>query len=85
MTQPAIQVAIHQLFEGQDLTTEQADAAMSEIMRGEATQAQIGAFLAGLRPKGETVAEITGCASAMRREAGQVRPDIGAEPLVHIV
>lgn len=85
MTQPAIQAAIHQLFDSQDLTKEQADAAMTEIMRGEATQAQIGAFLAALRIKGETVAEITGCASAMRREAVQVRPNIGDEPLVDVV
>ena len=69
MSQPAIQEAIHLLFSGQDLTEAQADAAMSEIMLGEATPAQIGAFLAALRIKGETVEEITGCAAAMRRSA----------------
>ncbi|MCB0184197.1 MAG: anthranilate phosphoribosyltransferase, partial [Caldilineaceae bacterium] len=59
MSQSAIQQAIHQLFEGQSLTVADADAAMSQIMAGEATEAQIGAFLAALRMKGETVDEIT--------------------------
>jgi anthranilate phosphoribosyltransferase len=54
-------------------------------MQGEATQAQIGAFLAALRLKGETVAEITGCATAMRRSAVQVRPNLGDTPLFDMV
>ncbi|HXF62440.1 MAG TPA: anthranilate phosphoribosyltransferase [Caldilineaceae bacterium] len=85
MSQNPIQEAIHLLFAGQNLTTEQADAAMTQIMEGEATPAQIGAFLAALRMKGETVEEITGCASAMRRSAVQVRPAIGDAKLVDIV
>lgn len=85
MTANAVQEAIHVLFGGSDLTAEQADAAMTQIMQGEATQAQIGAFLAALRMKGETVPEITGCASAMRRNAVQVRPQIGDEPLFDMV
>jgi anthranilate phosphoribosyltransferase len=85
MSANAIQDAIHLLFSGNDLSTEQADAAMTQIMVGEATQAQIGAFLAALRMKGETVAEITGCASAMRRNAVQVRPSIGDTSLFDMV
>ncbi len=85
MSQSAIQQAIHLLFDRQSLTTAQADAAMTEIMNGEATQAQIGAFLAALRMKGETVEEITGCASAMKRSAVQVRPNIGDAMLVDVV
>lgn len=85
MTQDPIQEAIHLLFAHQDLTVDQADAAMTQIMQGEATQAQIGAFLAALRMKGETVDEITGCATAMRRSAVQVRPDVGDTPLLDIV
>ncbi len=80
-----IQHAIHQLFARQDLSAAEADAAMSEIMAGEATPAQIGAFLAALRMKGETVAEITGCARAMHRSAVQVRPAIGDGALLDIV
>jgi anthranilate phosphoribosyltransferase len=58
---------------------------MSEIMGGEATPAQVGAFLAALRMKGETVDEITGCARAMKRSAVQVRPQIDGAPLVDVV
>lgn len=85
MTQAAIQHAIHQLFAGRSLSAEGAEAAMGEIMGGEATPAQVGAFLAALRMKGETVDEITGCARAMKRSAVQVRPQIGGAPLVDVV
>lgn len=85
MSQSAIQQAIHLLFDRQHLTQAQADGAMTEIMNGDATPAQIGAFLAALRMKGETVEEITGCASAMKRSAVQVRPNIGDATLVDVV
>lgn len=85
MSQSKIQQSIHQLFERQNLSVADADAAMSQIMAGEATEAQIGAFLAALRMKGETVDEITGCASAMKRAATQVRPNIGDAMLVDVV
>ena len=85
MTATAIQQAIHHLFAGQNLTAADADAAMTQIMEGEATPAQIGAFLAALRMKGETVDEITGCARAMKRSAVQVRPAIGDAMLVDVV
>ena len=85
MTTTAIQQAIHQLFAGHDLAAAEADAAMTQIMEGEATPAQIGAFLAALRMKGETVDEITGCARAMKRSAVQVRPAIGDAMLVDVV
>lgn len=85
MSQSAIQQAIHLLFERQHLTQAQADAAMTEIMNGEATPAQIGAFLAALRLNGESVEEITGCASAMKRSAVQVHPNIGDAMLVDVV
>ncbi len=80
-----VQVAIQHLFEHQNLTTEQIDAAMMEIMAGEASDAQIGAFLAALRMKGETVDEITGCASAMTRSAVQVPVKVGDDVLIDIV
>jgi anthranilate phosphoribosyltransferase len=85
VSQNPIQHAIHRLFGGSHLSAEEADAAMTAIMTGEATQAQIGAFLAGLRMKGETVEEITGCATAMRRSAVRVQPNINGAPLLDIV
>src|SRR5262245_8323646 len=54
------------LVDGQDITAQEAAAAVGEIMDGAATPAQIAAFATALRIKGETVAEITGCARAMR-------------------
>jgi anthranilate phosphoribosyltransferase len=51
------------------LTREEARATMTEILRGEATDAQIGALLVALRMKGETVEEIVGFALAIRAEA----------------
>lgn len=83
--QPAVQAAIHRLFAKEGLTVDEADAAMSEIMQGVATPAQIGAFLAALRMKGESVDEITGCARAMKRSAVKVTPAIGDAMLVDVV
>src|SRR5690606_3683564 len=74
--------ALESIFAGKNLTVTEADETMSQIMRGEASPAQVGAFLAALRLKGETVDEITGCALAMKRSAVQVRPQIGDAPLI---
>jgi anthranilate phosphoribosyltransferase len=49
----------------EDLTTEQAAAAMTEILSGQSTQAQIAGFIVGLRMKGETIDEMAGLLSAM--------------------
>lgn len=67
-----IQEAIAKLLSRQHLTADEAEAAMHEIMGGSATQAQIGAYLAGLRVNGETEAEISGSARAMRERALRV-------------
>ncbi len=69
-----IQAALAELLEGRHLSREQAREVMDEIMRGEATQAQIGGFLVALRLKGETADEIAGCAEAMRDHVLPVRP-----------
>jgi anthranilate phosphoribosyltransferase len=69
-----IQTAITRLLDRRQLTREEARAVMDEIMRGEATPAQIGGFLIALRAKGETPDEITGCAEAMRDHVLVVRP-----------
>ncbi|MDQ3672172.1 MAG: anthranilate phosphoribosyltransferase [Actinomycetota bacterium] len=70
-----IQQAIAQLLDRRDLVRDEARSVMDEIMRGEATPAQIGGFLIALRAKGETVAEIAGCAEAMRDHVLPVRPE----------
>lgn len=68
----SIQHAIGKLARREHLTAAEAEAAMSAIMRGEATQAQIGGYLMALRLKGETVDEIIGGARAMREAANKV-------------
>jgi anthranilate phosphoribosyltransferase len=68
-----IQAALAQLLDGRALTRKQAREVMGEIMRGEATSAQIGGFLVALRAKGETPDEIAGCAEAMREHVLPVR------------
>lgn len=57
---------------GQDLGEDDAEAAFRAIMSGDATHAQIGGFLIGMRVRGETVAEITGAARVMRANALKV-------------
>jgi anthranilate phosphoribosyltransferase len=69
-----IQAALTRLLDGHDLTRSEARDVMDEIMRGEATAAQMGAFLVALRVKGETPDEIAGCAEAMRAHVVHVRP-----------
>jgi anthranilate phosphoribosyltransferase len=69
-----IQAVISKLLDGSQLARAEARAVMDEIMRGDATPAQIGGFLIALRAKGETPDEITGCAEAMRDHVLAVRP-----------
>jgi anthranilate phosphoribosyltransferase len=64
-----IKEALAGLLAGRDLPREVAREVMEEIMGGEATPAQVGAFLVALRMKGETAEEIAGCAQAMRAHA----------------
>jgi anthranilate phosphoribosyltransferase len=68
-----IKEAIQSLVNKKDLTYEEAYFVMGEIMGGEATPAQIGAFLTALHLKGETADEIAGLASVMRNKSTPVR------------
>ncbi|MBI5963009.1 MAG: anthranilate phosphoribosyltransferase, partial [Chloroflexi bacterium] len=56
----------------QNLTAEEAEEAMNVIMTGQATPAQISAYLVSLRMKGETIPEITGSVRAMRANSVKV-------------
>jgi anthranilate phosphoribosyltransferase len=63
---------ISRLIAGEDLSTREASWSMERIMAGEATPAQFGAFVTGLRAKGETVDEILGLVEVMRRFSEKV-------------
>ena len=70
-----IRESIDTLVSGQSLSMEDASLVMREIMEGEATPAQLGAFLTALALKGETTQEIAGMAKVMREMALQVKVD----------
>jgi anthranilate phosphoribosyltransferase len=71
-----IKEAIKTAVEGNNLTFETARDAMDEIMRGEASAAQIAAFLTALRMKGESIDEITACAAVMRAHCTRLPCDM---------
>src|SRR5215217_9462010 len=70
-----IRHAIQRAVDGETLSTDEAGAVMNQIMTGAVTPAQIGALVTALRIRGETVEEIAGFASAMRRHALRVDVD----------
>ncbi len=67
-----VKEGLQKLFDHQDLTNDQMSSVMMEIMTGKCSDAQIGAFLAALRMKGETVEEVAGAVSVMRSLAAGV-------------
>jgi len=72
--------AIQAVIDKKDLSKDDMTSVMKTIMSGEASQAQIGGFLVGLRMKGETIDEITAAASVMRELAAKV--NVSAEHLI---
>ena len=77
-----IKQAIMSVVAGESLSEEEAAGVMGEIMDGQVTPSQLGAFLVALRIKGETIAEIAGLAGTMRAKAIQVK---APQPVVDIV
>lgn len=75
--------ALNRVAENLDMSREEMKDVMRTVMNGEATDAQIGALLMGLRTKSETVDEITGAVEVMRELVSGVT--VNAEPLVDIV
>ena len=67
-----IREAIGRLVEGKDLDETLMVQVMNEIMGGETTPAQIGAFITALRIKGETIEEISGAAKVMRQKSTRI-------------
>jgi len=73
---------IGKVARGESLTRAEAEEAFGVIMSGEATPAQIGAFLTGLRMRGETVDEISGAVATMRAKMTRVEAPPGAIDVV---
>jgi len=71
-----IREGVQKLIAGIDLTYDESRAIMEEIMSGNATQAQIGAFLTALRMKGETIDEISALAAVMREFCHRIYPQV---------
>src|SRR4030067_1053405 len=72
-----IKEAVNILISGINLSEAEMAECMNEIMEGRSTDAQIGAFLAALRIKGETVDEITGAAKVKREKAAKIKSPEG--------
>lgn len=72
----AIRACIGRVAEGRDLSKSEAEESMKDIMSGNATPAQIGAFLTALRNKGETIPEIAAFAKVMRQFASRIAPKV---------
>lgn len=68
-----IKQAIARVVEQHDLDEGEMIEVMNQIMSGECTPAQIGAFITALRMKGETIEEIAGAARVMRERATPIR------------
>ena len=77
-----IQAALKRLVTGEDLAYDEMRAVMTQVMSGDATDAQIGAFLMGLRIKGETIDEVSAAAQVMRDLVSPVTPK--SAPLVDL-
>ena len=76
-----IREGIQAVVGGRNLSEAEAIAVMTEIMEGNTSPAQIAAFIVGLRMKGETVEEITGCARVMRDKATFIGTPPGSIPV----
>ena len=67
---------IQKVVDRHDLTEEEARRVMNAMLSGEASQAQLGAFLTAMRMKGETLEELTGFASVLKEKAQHISPKI---------
>ena len=71
-----IKESIQTLIDGANLSFEEAQGIMREVMSGNATNTQIAAFLAALRMKGETVEELIAFAEVMREHCRRIHPQV---------
>ncbi len=72
---------LHKIIRKVDLSTSEAENIMREIMSGNVSASQLGAFLTALNMKGESIEEITGFARIMREFANRIEPQINRELL----
>lgn len=77
-----IKEAIHKVFKKENLTYEEAEAVMNEIMEGEASTVQMSSYLTALSMKGETVEEITASAAGMRAHCVRLLHDMDVLEIV---
>lgn len=73
---------LHRIAAGASLSASEAEEAMNSILAGEASTAQIAAFLVAMKMKGESADELVGFARAMRGKAKLVEVDLKGLPLV---
>ena len=71
-----MQAVLARIAAGRNLSVSEASAAMELIATGKATEAQMGAFLTGLRFKGETAEEIAAFADVLQRHAISIKPRV---------
>lgn len=76
MNEPMIKQTIRKLANGMDLNHQEAMESMKEIMSGDATESQIGAFLTAMTIKGETIQEISAFSMAMRAFCSSIQPKV---------
>ena len=77
-----IKEAIHKVFKKENLTYEEAESVMNEIMEGEASAVQMSSYLTALSMKGETVEEITASAAGMRAHCVRLLHDMDVLEIV---
>ena len=77
-----IKEAIHKVFKKENLTYEEAEAVMNEIMEGAASAVQMSSYLTALSMKGETVEEITASAAGMRAHCVRLLHDMDVLEIV---
>ena len=77
-----IKKAIQKILLGEDLPLHETQAVMEQIMTGTATNAQIASFLTAMRIKGESIDEITACATVMRSHCNVMKPDMDVLDIV---
>ena len=78
----AFKPVLSKIAHGESLTRAEAEAAFDSLLSGQATHAQMGAFLMGLRVRGETIDELTGAVTAMRAKMLRVTAPEGAIDIV---